>query len=160
MCSEKIQVTHEAKKHLISWPYVLFLHCNVFWTFSCLHLNKTKLRRVYKTDNTASFLFSSMRFEITILECTARAPRAPKALTACAQLPWSCPYPAHSPGPTVRAWGPSVPAPVTPQQGQSPAPNSSAPPLHSPVQPQPIPIPRKVPKCWRWGCPDCPSVAW
>lgn len=73
------------------------------------------------------------------------------------------PHTAQGPGPHASPPGPSAPAPAMPQKGWSPAPCSPALPSRGPhwactlAWLQHMPISRKVPKAWGWGCPSACS---
>lgn len=82
---------------------------------------------------------------------------------------WALPlHTLHGPGPHVTPPGPPAPAPVTPQQGRSPAPHSPAQPwtlpnqahlwAHVPAQPPTFPVPRMVSTAWGWACPSASQL--
>lgn len=64
-------------------------------------------------------------------------PLALPVLTVPAWPPWGSPHTAHSPGPQLSPLGLSIPSPMMPQQGPSPAPHSPALPIHDPCQARP-----------------------
>lgn len=78
--------------------------------------------------------------------------RAPAALIT----PWGSSHPAQGPGPHFSPQGPSVPTPVTPLQGWSPA-------LHSPTGPCPslalaLPCSQREARCLGLELPQCPQM--
>ena len=85
-----------------------------------------------------------------------KAKVALRALPAPARAPPPCLGPRT---PFHYRLGPSVPAPVAPQQCQSPAPHSHALPGHGPhILARPQPVPRKVPDARSWSCPSAPRL--
>jgi len=85
-----------------------------------------------------------------------RTPRALPALLALTPSPGVSPLPANGPGSHFSPPGPSTPALVMLQQGQSPALHSPALPSHGPHAPAqlwPVPDIKEVPLAWGWGCP-------
>lgn len=118
-------------------------------------------------------MVSRMTLKISIWHLMYRVPEAFPALPVPAQ-PWGSPNPTRGPGPHVSPLGLPAPAPVTPQQGRSPAPDSPVLPSCGLCQVMPACRPMGLPSLglfpsWGGRClmpvpapgsPGCPVPRW